>query len=59
MVLVYSDDYKLMLELLNKGSEFAKETKKSLTAVVIGKDDYSSDYIGIYELRYCEAVNKD
>ena len=45
MVLVFSDDYKLMLELLNKGSEFAKDTKKPLTAVVIGKDDYSSDYI--------------
>jgi len=45
MVLVYSDDYKLMLEMLNKGSVFAKDTKKSLIAVVIGEDKFSSDYI--------------
>jgi electron transfer flavoprotein alpha subunit len=45
MVLVYSDNKNLMLELLNKGSELAKELNKSLTAVIIGKDDFSKDYI--------------
>ena len=45
MVLVYSDDKKMTLELLNKGSELAKNTKKPLTAVVIGKDDFSKEYI--------------
>ena len=34
MVLVYSDNKNLMLELLNKGSELAKELNKSLTAVM-------------------------
>ena len=45
MVLVYSDNKNLMLELLNKGSELAKEINKSLTALIIGKDDFSKDYI--------------
>ena len=45
MVLVYSDDKNLMLELLSKGSELAKELKKSLTAVIIGKDEFSKDFI--------------
>ena len=45
MVLVYSDNKNLMLELLNKGSELAKELNKSLTAVIIGKDDFSKEYI--------------
>jgi len=45
MVLVYSDDHKLTLELLNKGSELARELNKSLTAVIIGKDEFSKDYI--------------
>lgn len=45
MVLVYSDNKNLMLELLNKGSELAKELNKSLTAVIIGKDEFSKDYI--------------
>lgn len=45
MVLVYSDNKNLMLELLNKGSELAKELNKSLTAVIIGKDDFSKGYI--------------
>ena len=39
MVLVFSDDRKLMLELLSKGSELAKELGKKLTAVIIGKSD--------------------
>lgn len=45
MVLVYSDNKNLMLELLNKGSELAKELNKSLIAVIIGKDEFSKDYI--------------
>ncbi len=45
MVLVYSDNKNLMLELLNKGNELAKELNKSLTAVIIGKDEFSKDYI--------------
>jgi electron transfer flavoprotein alpha subunit len=45
MVLVYSDNKNLMLELLNKGSELAKELNKSLTALIIGKDDFSKEYI--------------
>ena len=45
MVLVYSDNKNLTLELLNKGSELAKELKKSLTAVIIGKDEFSNEYI--------------
>ena len=39
MVLVFSDDKKLTLEMLSKGSELAKELGKKLTAVVIGKND--------------------
>jgi len=39
MVLVYSDDKKLTFELLNKGSELAKELGTKLTAVIIGKSD--------------------
>ena len=45
MVLVYSDNKNLTLELLNKGSELAKELNKKLTAVIIGKDDFSKEYI--------------
>jgi len=45
MVLVYSDNKNMTLELLNKGCELAKELKKSLTAVIIGKDDFSKDFI--------------
>jgi electron transfer flavoprotein alpha subunit len=39
MVLVYSDDKKLVFELLSKGSEIAKELGKKNTAVIIGKAD--------------------
>ena len=39
MVLVYSDDKKITLELLSKGSELAKELGKKQTAVIIGKAD--------------------
>jgi electron transfer flavoprotein alpha subunit len=38
MVLVYSDDKKITLELLSKGKELTKELGKKLTAVIIGKD---------------------
>ena len=47
MVLVYSDDKKLTLELLSKGSELAKTKGKKLTAVIIGKsnDALAKEYI--------------
>ncbi|UCF50541.1 MAG: electron transfer flavoprotein subunit alpha/FixB family protein [Thermoplasmatales archaeon] len=47
MVLVYSDDKKITFELLNKGSEIAKELGEKLTAVIIGKIDesLSQEYI--------------
>ena len=47
MVLVYSDDKKLTFELLNKGSELAKELGEKLTAIIIGKadDSLSQEYI--------------
>lgn len=39
MVVVFSDDEKLSLEMLSKGSELAKELGKKLTSVIIGKSD--------------------
>jgi electron transfer flavoprotein alpha subunit len=47
MVLVYSDDKKITFELLNKGSELAKELGEKLTAIIIGKpeDTLSKEYI--------------
>jgi electron transfer flavoprotein alpha subunit len=47
MVLVYSDDKKLTFELLNKGSELAKELGEKLAAIIIGKSDdtLSQEYI--------------
>ncbi|UCF13163.1 MAG: electron transfer flavoprotein subunit alpha/FixB family protein [Thermoplasmatales archaeon] len=39
MVLVFSDNKNLSLELLNKGSELAKELGKNVTAVIIGESD--------------------
>ena len=39
MVLVFSDDKNLSLELLNKGSELAKELGKNVTALIVGKSD--------------------
>lgn len=39
MVLVYSDDKNLTIEILSKATEIAKETKKKTTAVIIGKTD--------------------
>jgi len=39
MVLVYSDNKNMTIEMLSKASEIAKETKKKTTAVIIGKTD--------------------
>jgi electron transfer flavoprotein alpha subunit len=45
MVLVYSDDNKLTLELLNKGSELAKELHKKVIAVTIGPEEHAAEYL--------------
>ncbi len=47
MVLVYSDDKKLTLELLSIGKELTKELGKKLTTVAIGKHEeaHAKDYI--------------
>jgi electron transfer flavoprotein alpha subunit len=45
MVLVYSDDKKLVLELLHKGSELAKELNKKVIAVCIGSDAFAQEYL--------------
>jgi len=45
MVLVYSDDKKLTLELLNKGKELAKELHKKVIAVCIGHDSFAKEYL--------------
>lgn len=45
MVLVYSDDKKLVLELLNKATELAKELHKKVIAVTIGHEEYASEYV--------------
>ena len=45
MVLVYSDDKKLALELLNKASELAKELHKKVIAVTIGHEEYATEYL--------------
>ena len=37
MVLVYSDNKKITIEMLSKASEIAKEQKKKVVAVIIGK----------------------
>jgi len=39
MVLVYSDNKNLTIEMLSKAVELAKETKKKVTATIIGKAD--------------------
>lgn len=39
MVLVYSDDKKITIEMLGKAKELAEETKQKVTAVIIGKPD--------------------
>ena len=45
MVLVYSDNKNLTLEMLNKGVELAKAGNNKLTAVIIGKDNVADEYI--------------
>lgn len=39
MVLVYSENKKITIEMLSKASEIAKEQKKKVTAAIIGKSD--------------------
>ena len=39
MVLVYSENKKLTIEMLSKATEIAKEQNKKVTAVIIGKPD--------------------
>ncbi|MCJ7571180.1 MAG: electron transfer flavoprotein subunit alpha/FixB family protein [Candidatus Thermoplasmatota archaeon] len=39
MVLVYSDNKNITIEMLSKAAELAKETKKKVTATIIGKAD--------------------
>jgi electron transfer flavoprotein alpha subunit len=39
MVLVYSDDKKITIEMLSKAIEIAKENNQKVTAVIIGKPD--------------------
>lgn len=48
MVLVYSDNKKLTIEMLGKATELAKENKNKITAVIIGKPDekLAKEYIG-------------
>lgn len=63
MVLVYSDDKKLVFELLNKACELAKELGKKVNAVIIGEDDakgcisYGADNVIVVEtdLKYFKA----
>jgi len=45
MVLVYSDEKKLVLELLNKGRELARELQKKVIAVSIGSDTHAQEYL--------------
>jgi electron transfer flavoprotein alpha subunit len=47
MVLVYSDNKNLTIELLSKGSELSKEFKEKLITVLIGKSDdkLANEYI--------------
>ncbi len=47
MVLVYSDNKNLTIEILSKAVELAKETKKKVTVVIIGSVDekFAEEYI--------------
>jgi len=45
MVLVYSDEKKLTLELLHKATELAKELHKKVIAVAIGHDEHTTEYL--------------
>jgi electron transfer flavoprotein alpha subunit len=45
MVLVYSDEKKLCLELLNKAKELGSELHKKVIAVIIGSDEHATEYL--------------
>jgi electron transfer flavoprotein alpha subunit len=45
MVLVYSDDKKLTLELLNKAQELGKELHKKVIAVTIGHEEFAKEFL--------------
>ncbi len=45
MVLVYSDEKKLTLELLHKANDLAKELHKKVIAVSIGTEDGAKEYL--------------
>jgi len=45
MVLVYSDDKKLALELLSKAHELAHELHKNVIAVTIGHEEFAKEYL--------------
>lgn len=63
MVLVYSDDKNMVFEMLSKACEIAKETKKKITAVIVGKADenlakeyisYGADQVYIAETGFTD-----
>jgi electron transfer flavoprotein alpha subunit len=45
MVLVYSDDKKLALELLTKATELATELHKKVIAVLIGHEEFAKEFV--------------
>jgi electron transfer flavoprotein alpha subunit len=45
MVLVYSDDKKLTLELLSKAQELAKELHKKVIAVTIAHEEFTKEFL--------------
>jgi electron transfer flavoprotein alpha subunit len=45
MVLVYSDEKKIALELLSKAKELGTELHKKVIAVVIGSDEHATEYL--------------
>lgn len=45
MVLVYSDDKKLVLELLSKAHELSEELHKKTIAVTIGHEEYAKEFV--------------
>lgn len=45
MLLVYSDDKKLALELLSKAHELAHELHKKVIAVTIGHEEFAKEYL--------------
>ena len=63
MVLVYSDNKKITIEMLSKATELAKELKSKITAVIIGKPDenLAKEYIayGADQVFIAETDMKD